>query len=511
MSGAKNCPETPRQRMIGMMYLVLTAMLALNVSSEILNGFGLVDSSLRNTIASSDVRTKDVYKDFNLMYEKNPAKVKEWLDKATEVQNKSNELDNYIKDFKYEILKISDGKKADKDAVNIINKENIDAAGEYALTRGNGRKLREKIDDYRDFLIKSSEGNEAKQSMYRTIFETGGRKWETRLFESMPVSAAITILTKYQSDVRLAEAEMVQYLKSMTDFDDFRVNKVQAFVVPNSRYIIQGGRYSADIILAATDSTRQYEYYVNGSRISAGGANRFGKYEFIASQTGTFKYSGQIRMPGNDGNWRTFPFTEEYTVGKPSATISNEDLNVVYRGIDNRFSVSVPGIASENVRVSVNGGTATKSSDGNYIIRTNQDGDITIVVAAVVEGREQTMGSGVFRVKYLPDPKAYLQFADAGGIPRLIQEGRVTRRQVQGAKLIASYGEEELVKANFTVTSFTMQTIVGVATNNSGELNQRQLEMLNRLEGADFILLKNIQAVGPDGKTRSLNPITVEL
>ena len=186
MSGAKNCPETPRQRMIGMMYLVLTAMLALKVSSEILNGFGLVDSSLRNTIASSDVRTQDVYKDFKFMYEKNPAKVKEWLDKATEVQNKSNELDNYIKDFKYEILKISDGKKADKNAVNIINKENIDAAGEYALTRGNGRKLREKIDDYRDFLIKSSEGNEAKQSMYRTIFETGGRKWETRLFESMP-------------------------------------------------------------------------------------------------------------------------------------------------------------------------------------------------------------------------------------------------------------------------------------------------------------------------------------
>lgn len=511
MSGAKNCPETPRQRMIGMMYLVLTAMLALNVSSEILNGFGLVDSSLRNTIASSDIRSQDVYKDFNLMYEKNPAKVKEWLDKATDVQKRSDELNSYIKDFKYRILLISDGKKADKEAINIINKENIDAAGEYALTKGNGRKLREQIEGYRDFLIQMSEGNPAKQEMYRSIFKTDGRQWETKLFESMPVSAAITILTKYQSDIRSAEAETVQYLKSMTDFDDFRVNKVQAFVVPNSRYIIQGGRYSADIILAATDSTRQYEYYVNGSRISTGGANRFGKYELVASQTGTFKYSGQIRMPGNDGNWRTYNFAEEYTVGKPAATISNEDLNVVYRGIDNRFSISVPGIPAENVRVSVKGGTAAKSADGNYIIRANQDGEIIVVVAAVVEGREQTMGSGVFRVKYLPDPKAFLQFADAGGVPRQIQEGRVSRKQIQGAKLVASYGEDELVKANFTVTSFTMQTIIGVITNSSGELNSRQTAQLEQLEGGDFIHLKNIKAVGPDGKTRSLNPITVEL
>lgn len=511
MSGAKNCPETPRQRMIGMMYLVLMAMLALNVSSEILNGFGLVDSSLRNTIASSDVRTKGVYDDFQFMYEKNPAKVKEWLDKANAVQAQANELDEYIKDFKYEILKIADGKKADKNALNIINKENIDAPGEYALVRGNGRKLREKIDAYRDFLIESSEGNEAKQAMFRTMFETGGRKWETKLFESIPVSAAITILTKYQSDVRLAEAEMVQYLKSMTDFDDFRVNKVQAFVVPNSRYIIQGGRYSADIILAATDSTRQYEYYVNGSRVPSGNGRKFGKYEFVASKTGTFKYSGQIRMPGNDGNWRTYPFTEEYTVGKPSATISNEDLNVVYRGIDNRFSISVPGIPAENVRVNVNGGSATKSANGNWIVRANQDGEIKVNVSAIVENREQLMGSGVFRVKYLPDPKAFLQFADAGGIPRLIQEGRVSRRQIQGAKLIASYGENELIKANFDITSFTMQTIMGVISNNSGELNSRQIAMLSDLEGGDFILLKNIQAVGPDGKTRSLNPITVEL
>lgn len=506
MSGAKNCPETPRQRMIGMMYLVLTAMLALNVSSEILNGFGIVDKSLRNSITSADKRNAAIYSEFQYLYEKNPQKIKQWLDQAKAVQKKSDELYNYIKEFKYGILKIADGEKADKNSINIINKDNIDAAATYAITKRNGKELRKKIEAYREFLIKTTEGDKSKQNMYESMFETkGGARWENRLFESMPVSAAITLLTKYQSDIRTAEAETVQYLRSRTDFTDFRVNKIQAYVVPDSRYVIQGGKYSADIILAATDSTRKNEYYVNGTKLSGG------KYELIASNTGTFKYSGQIRMLNNNGDWIPYPFSAEYTVGKPTASISNEDLNVVYRGIDNRFSISVPGIPAENIRVNVEGGKATKSDNGNYLIRANRDGEITIVVSALVEGKEQVMSKGVFRVKYLPDPKAYLQVTDAGGVPRLLQEGRVTRKQLETAKLIASYGEDELVKANFNITSFTQLTIMGVVTSNSSQLNAAQRDDLKRLEGGDIITFKNIKAVGPDGKARSLGVIQVEI
>ncbi len=508
MSGAKNCPETPRQRMIGMMYLVLTAMLALNVSSEILDGFTMVDDGLRESISSSDKRNAALYDDFQFMYDKNQSKVKEWLDQANVVKEKSDEFYDYLKDFKYEILKIADGKKADKNAVKIIARENIDAAGEYALTRRNGAKLRKQMDDYREFL---KETNPSKADMYDIMFATGNSMWETKMFESMPVSAAITMLTKYQADIRSAEAETVQYLKSRTDFDDFRVNKVQAFVVPNSRYIIQGGRYSADIILAATDSTRQYEYYVNNSKIPVAGVNKFGRYELVTSQTGTFKYSGTIRMPDNNGGILSYPFSEEYTVGKPTATISNEDLNVVYLGIDNRFSVSVPGIASENVHVNVEGGTAKKVSDGNYIVRATQDDEIRILVSATVEGREQTMGSGIFRVKYLPDPIAYLQYTDAGGVPRIIREGRVSKRQLQSARIIASYGEDALVEAKFDVTSFLQHSIFGASTSNSGQLTTRHKSDIDQLEGGDVVTFKNIQAVGPDGKQRSLGVIQVEI
>ena len=137
MSGAKNCPETPRQRMIGMMYLVLTAMLALNVSADILNGFSMVDKSLRTTIKASDVRSSALYDDFQYRYSQNPVKVKEWLDKANMVKVKSDSLYNYIQNFKYEMVRLSDGDKTDPNLEVIQGASDTNAPGLYGLQRGN--------------------------------------------------------------------------------------------------------------------------------------------------------------------------------------------------------------------------------------------------------------------------------------------------------------------------------------------------------------------------------------
>ena len=512
MSGAKNCPETPRQRMIGMMYLVLTAMLALNVSSEILNGFTMVDSSLHTTIESSEVRNKAMYSDFQDLFDKNPEKVREWLDKAKMVKKKSNELYEYIEGFKVAIVKITDKENANDSAYvkQIEAKDNLDKAGEYGILKGNGKILKSKIEEYRKFLVDLSVNNPTKQKMYNSVFATentsDGKHWEQAMFEMMPVSAVVTILTKYQSDVRTSEAEIVQFLKSQTDATDFRVNKITAFVVPNTRYVIRGGRYSAQIVLSAIDSTKIPEYYVGGSSI------RKGLYEVSCNKTGLFNYSGQIRLPGNDGVIRTYPFKSDYIVGEPSATVSNEDLNVVYRGIDNKFSISVPGVASENVSVRVSGGTATKAG-GKYIIRANQDGEINIAVYAKIDGKDLPMGGGSYRVKYLPDPKSYFQYADASGITRLLQDGTLSKKLLKStnAALIASYGQDELIKANFNVTSFTMLTVFGSVNSSGSKFNARQLSDIEKLEGGDLLTIKNIKAVGPDGKIRNLGLIQIQI
>jgi len=512
MSGAKNCPETPRQRMIGMMYLVLTAMLALNVSSAILNGFTLVDNSLHTTIKSAELRNQSLYDEFNYLDELNHNKVKEWLDKANEVRTKSNSLYSYIEDFKVQLVRMADKDKANDSAyVKQINaKDDTNKTGEYAITKGNGKILQSRINEYKNFLISFFKDNPDKQKMYQTIFATDGNKtipWVDATFESMPLSAVITVLTKYQSDIRTSEAEVVQFLKGQTDVKDFRVNKITALVVPNTPYVIKGGKYSAQIVLSAVDSTKKPDYYIRGVKI-----NEKGLYEIICNTAGTFPYNGEIKIRGNDGNVNSYPFKSEYVVGEPSATISNEDLNVVYRGIENKFNISVPGIPAENVSVDVHGGTSQKVG-GRYIIKPTQDGEININVYATIEGRKQRMGGGVYRVKYIPDPKSYLQYTDGGGVVRQTQDETLTKRTLlsDNISIIASYGQDELIKANFNVTSFSMVAPNGIDDTRGSKFSSKMKSFINNLEGGDYLIIKNIKAVGPDGKTRSLSPIQIQI
>ena len=426
--GAKNCPETPRQKMIGMMYLVLTAMLALNVSNEVLNGFDMVNMGLGKSIESAQIRNDGMYKNFEEEEVKNPAKVKQYLDQAKIVKTESDALVTYIQSVKSEIIKIADGKKADPKALKITNRENIDAAGQFALGKGDDN-LKSKIDSYRDFIVKTTNGAPAKQQMFMKMFDTKGsfgKTWSASMFESMPVAAVVTMLSKYQSDVRTAESETVQYLRSKADLQDFNLNKLTVVVNAESSYVLQGGTYKAKILLAAVDENKEgsYQYFVNNSSIG----NR-NELAIGASGIGPHTYTVSIRVPKNDGTWQEVKCEQpyQYTVGKPSATMSNVDLNVVYRGIDNRFRISVPGVPESSVRVSASGASISRSGDF-YIVRPQQDEDITINVSAEINGKIAPMGSEKYRVKYLPDPTAYFQYTDAGGVPRLSREERLSKR-----------------------------------------------------------------------------------
>ncbi len=512
MSGAKNCPETPRQKMIGMMYLVLTAMLALNVSSEVLQGFSMVDDSLRASIQSTDARVGVLYRNFSDLNEQNSAKVEEWYKKAQELQQKSDSLYNFIQDFKYQMIRLADGSSADPNAVEIKAKDNLDVAGQYALNNNakNGKELKDRILDYRNFLISTTQGDSLKQATYETVFNlegSPGKTWEQSMFEMMPLSAAVTLLTKYQSDIRTAEMDMIQYLTGQTDASDFRVNKIEALVVPNSRYVMRGSEYSAQIVLSAVDSTARPDFYVNDQNIG-----KEGLYRSSANKIGLNQYSGYISLPGNDGIIRTYKFSSDYTVGEPMATISNVDLNVAYRGIDNKFSISVPGVSTEDIEVAAKGAKVQKSG-GYYIINPTQDEDITITVSARMDGKLVQMGSSQYRVKYIPDPKSYVQYRDNGGVVRQIQEGRLSKNVLRSDDfaLIASYGADELIQAKFDVISFSMTTKIGTVDTQGNKLTQRQLEDINRLERGDFITFRNIKAKGPDGKVRTLGLLQVDI
>ena len=521
MGGAKNCPETPRQKMIGMMYLVLTAMLALNVSTDILNGFTLVDNSLHSSIAASDTRNAKLYRDFQAANADNPEKTQVWFDRAKEVQLRADSLYNYIQNFKEQIAILADGRgrveelKAEglDPTMHIEGNSNLDVTAQYAIVQRNGIVLKEMVAFYRDYAADLAENDAELRNAIRTALATergwnshdkDSCDWEVAIFEGMPVGASITILTKMQNDVRSTESQLIQYLMDRTDAGDLRVNKLSAYVIPNSNYVIRGGKYSAQIILAAVDSTQRPAYYIEGQRI-----NDHGLYEVAATGVGLKKYSGWIAYQDPaTGEMQNLSFKSEYSVGEPAVTISNTDLNIMYRGYDNKFSISVPGISNDKIRVAVNG-AQVRQEGGLWIIKPG-DGSkrVTISVSAELDGKMQPMGSQEYRVKALPKPGAYFKSGE-----KEYSDGNISRGALlnSSAAVIASYGPDGLLDLPYQITSFKVN-INGVYTEARGDKFTRdQLDRLGKLKMGAIVVITDIRAKGPDGKEVRLSPIPLSL
>lgn len=518
MGGAKNCPETPRQKMIGMMYLVLTAMLALNVSTDILNGFKLVDDSLHKTIEASQIRNANQYDNFEYMYQQNPVKMQDEWEHAQVLREKSDSLFNYIQNFKYQIAVLADGaKKADPEARQITGNSNLDVTGQYALVqfdpetgKTNGETLKDKIIDYRLFLESVARDSTLLTTIEQTFATPMGHthdgdeiSWENSVFEGMPVGASVTILTKLQNDIRNTESEMIQYLKGQSDASDFRVNSLQALVVPVSNYVMKGGRYRAQIVLSAVDSTKKPVYYVGSNQLGEDGI-----YEVGCGSTGAFKYSGELRLPRRDGSEIRLPFESAYSVGEPSVTISNTDLNIMYRDYANKFAISVPGISNDKIKVNVTGASCSQQGKFWVIKPGAQSKQVTITVQANLNDKWTPMGEQVYRVKELPKPGAYFKSGSAE-----YAEGAIPRNSLlrQDATVIASYGPEGLLNLNFTITSFTLQTPSGSSQSKGDHFTRQQLDQLGKLKQGSVVNIIDIHAKGPEGKEIRLRGIPLML
>ena len=264
MAGISNNPNSPRQRMINLMYLVFIAMMALNVSSEVLDGFELVEGSLRTSIDNSSRRNKIVADEMEAYYQENPQKVGEWALKAREVKRASDSLYTYIQDLKIRIAKVADGENANVNSIE--HKDDLEAASRVMLSpvSGEGKKLRAEIDKYRiwmgGFIEDSAKTAVLEANLSTTPPHKAGintRTWEEALFENMPVAAAVTLLTKMQSDVRYAEGEVLSNLLNSVDVGDYRVNQITAQVIPESQIVMRGSQYKANIVLSAVDSTKR--------------------------------------------------------------------------------------------------------------------------------------------------------------------------------------------------------------------------------------------------------------
>lgn len=517
--GANNNRLSPRQKMINLMYIVLTAMLALNVSSDVLDGFTQVHDGLSRSNQNVGRRNEAIYRQLEAFAATNPEKGGQWLEKATQVRTATADMIASVDSLKLQIVRKADGD--DGNPSNIINRDDLEAAAVVMLSPGNprGERLRMRIDSYRDYIgnfipDSAKRANIAEMLSTAPILRKGTltpQLWEEAKFDQQPVVAAVTLLTKLQNDLLYAEGEALASIYSQVDAGDVRVNELNAYVMPQSRMVMRGGKYSANIVLAAVDTTARPKVYIGGKPLG----NEHGLYELSPQATGTFTYSGYLEVTHGDGTATRHPFESSYTVIEPMATVSATMMNVLYAGIDNPVGISVPGVSMSDISATMSNGTLTRQGD-HWIARPAGVGkDATVTVTANMDGRQVQVAQTTFRVRKLPDPTAFIAFTDANGNVDHYRGGKPFAKTL----LLKSPGlqaaiDDGLLDTPFKVLSF--ETVFFDSMGNAipevsdgANFSQRQRQSFQRLQRGKRFYISRIKAIGPDGLTRDLSPMEV--
>lgn len=524
-------PKEPRQLMINLMYLVLTALLALNVSSEILNAFRIVNNSILRSNESIEGKTTNAMKNFDSALEDdkvktNPAKLKKIQDAKTQAEQAQTITKSVIGILDGYIKRIEDGAGGyiEEGGVQKLKKESdLDVATYMMVEQKEGDKLKDILNKFKDDItgvLPDSLDEERKTFKDGIPINTddlktkdGVKSWAFANFHSVPAVAAITILNKYKNDVKNTESAIIDKLFTLA----YKEQKSQqlifdsyaALVAAENGYIMQGQTYEAKIMLGA------FSKKVNNLSITVGGQNLpvvdgVATYKVQASGLGEKSYSGKATFVNpNTGQSETYDVKGSYMVGAPSAAVSADKMNVFYIGVDNPVSVSASGVPASSVSASISGGGGSMSPGGagKYTVRVSSVGEANINVSANVDGKQTNMGSFPFRVRKIPDPIPKVANKSGGNI----QSG--TWKAQRGVMAILENFEFD---AKFEVVGFrlgyTPKRGDYIEASNPGAIFQGQAaEFMSRAKPGDQFYIDDIKAKGPDGTVRTLPTISFKI
>lgn len=564
MSGAANCPETPRQKMIGMMYLFLTAMLALNISKDILNAFVVVNEGLEATNGNFEAKNGQTMNAIDFAYQNDKIKVKAALDAATQTQKVSSELVAYIDTLKKQVINLTDLSSDEINSVygdtipliHVKGKDNSGPStrffmggstttGEASIDgiAGKAPELKVELDDYVKTLknllkglnVKGVDklgdlGVNTKNPEEQSMENPEENYWASSNFYHLPLAATVAILSQMENQVRNAEATVLNKINSSIGATDMKFDGLEARVVPKSTYVIQGGDYEADLFVAAWSTTSKpkvivgpaskldtvkWEFKPGTDTTQVNVVDGVGKYKVKAGALGEQKYASIIEVKNTStGDVQTYPLAVEgnyyakYMVAKPSAVISPTKMNVFYMGVENPVSISVPGFAAENVSATITGGTirAANKGKGEYIVKVSKRGKSYITVNAVDEnGNKTSFPKQEFRVKKVPDPIAKVAGKSSGTIAK-------TKLSMAGNILAEMDNFDFQMKA--IVTGFVVSGTVGGYTKEAKsadyKLTAKQKDIIKKSKRGSRVTFEQIKCKVA-GSTRQLRDISLKL
>jgi len=508
MAGGK---VSVRQKMINMMYLVLTALLALNVSAEILKAFHLVEVSMEKAGANIDKKNTSTIEGIEKYVKNNPKDPKgvDAQNKALQVDKIAKDALKYLSDLKIILVDGAGGRKEGEDGKPNPNEEiteasNIEKHANLMIVQGKGAEMKAKINEWRTkmlALVPEKYKNEVRSDLVAVDPKDSKQTWESEMFEHSPVAAVVTLLTKTENDVKNTESQVLDQLNKDLLISDYVVTGFVPKVIPNNgTYITAGGKYSSDIFLAAESGRMAFDLTVNGSPVKVEGG--VGKYEVIASGEGEKKYTANITQRKTDGNLETYKVEGSYFVVKPLAVVSATKMNVVYRGLENPISVSVPGYsASQTIVTSSLGSLKPADQAGTFnlsIPATDATKELTISVSVKTPDGVRKMGEGQkYRIKNIPRPTPMLGSIEASGSAS-VAVLRSSAFVITNLKDFAFEG----VKYTPTRYDIVFQPKKGDARVYSGNgpiIPNEAKAAFNNARPGDRVILTNIKATGPNG------------
>ncbi len=485
-------PKEPRQLMINLMYIVLTALLALNVSAEVLHAFFAMDKSIGESNHLMDGANKKLAKAIGDQADAY-AQFEPYKEKAKLVQLKAASFSELVEEMKTDLVEAAGGIGEDGMPKR---KDDKDVTTRLFVQEGRGDVLKNKILETREALLSLVDEPIAKAGLANAIplnikeipLGSDKKDWAQFHFQQMPVAAVVPMLTKFQNDVRVAETALLNHFAEKLNVTTIKPDQFTPVISADKNYVIRGEEYKGEIFLAAYSSTADnISVSVDGNPLEV----REGKALFTSrpSSIGVRQHEMTIRLTNPlTGETETYSQQFNYEVGERSVAVSLDKMNVFYVGVENPVSISAAGIPSHIMNVRAMGVQLTKKGNGKYIAIPQKTGQASITVS----GGSLQPTTFDYTVKRIPDPSMKLGQLTGGHLP-------IAHFQAQ--KGLIPHLENFDFKAKAIVREFELVRIrkgdAATALNKGGGYGSEAQRLVDNAKRGDIFYFDNIKVHCP--------------
>jgi gliding motility-associated protein GldM len=484
-------PKEPRQKMINIMYLVLTALLAINISAEILNAFKTINDSLEKTNGTVKASTQQIFESLTekMAEDETREKAMIWQPKAKEVTDQTTLVYAFIDGLKKDLLAQSKGDDDQNTTTRILVKE------------GKGQQLLKMLTDYKMNVLKDSAIRaEFEKSLPISLempksMNSNKKTWEEGYFYMAPTVGALSILSKFQNDLRNAENKLVTFCHEQVGKVELRFDAFEAIVGQSSRYLMPGQELEITAGLGAFSRSKLPTVTINGSNVAL---NEKGMaiYKTTATGTGSRTINVTVAFTDQDGKPQTRTIPVEYTVGSANASIALDKMNVLYIGVDNPITIAASGGGDDKIRAEIvgGGGQLIRQGAGKFIGRVSQITDNCMINVYV---DNKLVGASEFRVQALPEAQAYVGGRQSG---EQVTAGEFRSQAGVGAGIKNFPFDLKYNVVSFTFTCDTDDDIVTIPVQGPAFQGPVRTAITQQVKAGRMVTIEEIKVKGPDGR-----------